>query len=220
MITPAKRFVHYSLSIGAMELLPNGRRLKSGRLSPYFFNSGLFNTGCALEVLIDIYTPLCVDIKKPVIFGPAYKGIPLASGIATALWREKGIDAGYAHDRKEVKDHGEGGKLVGCELAGRNVIVVDDVMTTSGSLTNAVEFVRFCNGKARRCIIGFDRQEKGVSSNLSAVQFFEKMTGVPVVTGATLQDLVEVLEEDGGNEYAKGPVVLPLIYAYREQYGV
>lgn len=212
--------MRYALFIEAMELLLQGRTLKSGRISPYFFNSGLFNTGLALSNLVKMFVPLCRDVTDPVIFGPAYKGIPLASGVATELWNQLGINAGYAHNRKETKDHGEGGDLVGCPLNERDVIIVDDVITTNGSVTAAVDFVREYGGNVKLCVIAFDRQEKGVTGNLSAVQQFEKATKIPVFAGATLKDLIEVLEEDKGVAFPTGPQILPKIYEYQKQYGV
>lgn len=143
MDTETKKFLEQALKIGAMEIIPQGRPLKSGRISPYFFNSGLFITGASLDVLLHAYWtawdnhPVLSEQEVDVVFGPAYKGIPLAVGLALHVtYEDGGKHLEYAFDRKEEKDHGEGGLLVGATLTGKQVLIVDDVMT-SGEIGRA-----------------------------------------------------------------------------------
>ncbi|MDO8604657.1 MAG: orotate phosphoribosyltransferase [bacterium] len=134
-------FINWALRIGAIELVP--RELKSGRISPYYFNSGLFNTGHTLSTLVQEYTKVIhLNFNPDVIFGPAYKGIPLVAGVAIAL----GNSVGYAFNRKEEKAHGEGGILAGSPLEGKKVLIIDDVMTTGTSSGEAVEIIRANGG--------------------------------------------------------------------------
>ncbi|MFZ2167485.1 MAG: orotate phosphoribosyltransferase [Minisyncoccia bacterium] len=212
--TPAEQFVEYALKIGALELVPEGRKLKSGRISPYFFNSGLFNTGETISKLAEayfaaMYNPFLLDV----IFGPAYKGIPLAVAVAQII----GGDVGYAFNRKEAKDHGEGGIIVGASIRGNNVVIVDDVMTTGTSSGEAVEIIRANGGTPIGCIIAFDRLERGKETDLSAVQEFQRNYGIPVRAAATLADLISVLEK---SEKASDAVALGMILKYRDEYGV
>ncbi|MFA5841638.1 MAG: orotate phosphoribosyltransferase [Candidatus Paceibacterota bacterium] len=218
-LNPAEQFVSYALNIGAMELLPNGRELKSKRISPYFFNSGLFNTGESISNLAKAYAGAINRRPFPrgVIFGPAYKGIPLATAVAQAL----GGKIGYAFNRKEAKDHGEGGVIVGASLKGEEVIIVDDVMTTGTSSGEAVEITIANGGIPIACIIAFDRQERGKEGKLSAVQEFQKNYGIPVYAAATLTDLILFLEktpaESGDDNIGE---IIEKILAYRKEYGV
>lgn len=217
--TFAEAFIAYALGLGAIELLPNGRQLKSGRISPYFFNSGLFNTGESLTNLSKGYAATWEGMQCPeVIFGPAYKGIPLATATAQAM----GGNIGYAFNRKEAKDHGEGGTIVGSSLAGKSVLIVDDVMTTGTSSGEAVEIIRANGGVPIGCVIAFDRQERGKDSTNSAVQEFEKNYGVPVRAAATLSDLIGFLSETASNQHAEPEVgvILGKILAYKNEYGV
>ncbi len=219
---PAQHFLAYALSIGALELLPEGRKLKSGRISPYFFNSGLFNTGRSLLQLADAYLAAIVSHSSPeIVFGPAYKGIPLATAVALKLEERLRVNIGYAFNRKEAKDHGEGGIIVGMPVEGKDVLIVDDVMTTGTSSGEAVEIVRVNGGTAIGCAIAFDRQERGKESDLSAVQEFQGNYGIPVHVAATLSDLISLLERasagDDGDDIAG---ILEKILVYREQYGV
>lgn len=224
--THAEAFIRYAHAIGALEFLPEGRTLKSGRISPYFFNSGLFNTGEALSTLAEGYaaaafgysTPGSVGNFRPdVIFGPAYKGIPLATALAQAM----GGDIGYAFNRKEAKDHGEGGIIVGASLEGKKVLIVDDVMTTGTSSGEAVEIIRANGGLPIGCVIAFDRQERGKESELSAVQEFMRNYEIPVRAAATLSDLIGLMErtpaEGGDDEIGE---MLEKIRAYSKEYGV
>jgi orotate phosphoribosyltransferase len=212
----AETFVAYALGIGALELLPEGRKLKSGRISPYFFNSGLFNTGDTVSNLARAYAAAASEFTPEVVFGPAYKGIPLATAVAQAI----GGNVGYAFNRKEAKDHGEGGIIVGMPLEGKDVLIVDDVMTTGGSADEAAEIIMKNGGNLIGCIIAFDRQERSKEGLLSAVQEFEQ-NWVPVRAAATLADLIAYLRripaESGDDEVGE---MFEKILAYRKEYGV
>ncbi|OGZ62456.1 MAG: orotate phosphoribosyltransferase [Candidatus Staskawiczbacteria bacterium RIFCSPHIGHO2_02_FULL_34_10] len=209
----AASFISYALSIGAIELIPKGRMLKSGRISPYFFNSGLFNKGESMYKLAIAYTDVIYKHFLPdVVFGPSYKG----SAIAVAVAMTMGGEVGYAYNRKEAKDHGEGGIIIGDSLYyEKKVCLVDDVMTTGDSLIEALGIVRKGGGIPIGCVIAFDRQERGKDSNLSAVQEFEAKYKIPVFAAATLDDLIEVLEKD-----EKMSSILIKILDYKQQYGV
>ncbi len=217
----AQHFLLYALSIGALEFVPEGRKLKSGRMSPYFFNSGLFYTAVSVGQLAEAYVATLGRLPSvttgDVLFGPAYKGIPLVVATADAALRILKINLSFAFDRKEAKDHGEGGLLVGAPLKGQRVVVQDDVMTNGTSSGQAVEMVRVAGGTVIGCVIAFDRQEKGKESDLSAVQEFEKNYDIPVYAVATLADLIEFLEQVLHPMSAK---MLPKILAYQAQYGV
>ncbi len=214
-----EEFLRYALEIGAIEIVPEGRKLKSGRLSPYFFNSGLFTDGEALCELVNAYSkafeahPLlgAQDNLPEVVFGPAYKGIPLAIGFS--LYGIDGYYLGWAFNRKEEKDHGDGGTLVGASMEGKKVLIIDDVITSGMSSAEAVEIVKAAGGTPIGVLIAFDRQEVGQDGKLSAVQEFEQKFGLPVAAAATLQDLITYLE------YNDHPV-LESIIGYRRQYGV
>lgn len=220
----SREFVQYALSIGALELVPEGRKLKSGRISPYFFNSGLFNTGDSLSRLAGAYAAAVYrDGRRPdVIFGPAYKGIPLVSAVAVTL----GNSIEYAFNRKEEKDHGEGGLIVGKSFEGKTVTILDDVMTTGASIIEAAEIIRGNGGMPVGCVIAFDRQER-VDGELSAVQEFEQKHHIPVQAAATLDDLIWVLNDqlendeqlDDLQQFRVG-LLLEKILAYKAQYGV
>lgn len=211
-------FIQYALKIGAIELVPGGRRLKSGRMSPYFFNSGLFNTGETMSELVRAYAIYAQGFasEAEVVFGPAYKGIPLA--VALALVYGDGV--GFAFNRKEEKTHGDGGTIVGASLAGKKVVVVDDVMTTGTSSSEAVEIVRAHGGTVIACVIAFDRQERGNESELSAVQEFEQKYNIPVYAVATLNGLISVLKntpaESGDDAVGE---ILEEIIEYQDRYG-
>lgn len=217
-----EKFLVYALYIGACELVPEGRKLKSGRISPIFFNSGLFSSGKKLAHLIDAYVVAAMHEKFEcdVVFGPAYKGIPLATAFSLALSRKFDKDVGYAFNRKEAKDHGEGGTIIGASLEGKKVVIIDDVMTTGTSSGEAVEIIRANVGNPVSVVIAFDRQERG-TSNLSAVQEFEKTYKIPVRAAAKLENLISLLKEWTENEGDQGyGKALKEILAYREKYGV
>ena len=189
--------------------------LKSGRRSPYFFNSGLFNSGAALARLGEFYARAIHDsgVEYDMLFGPAYKGIPLASAVAIALAEHHNHDVPYCFNRKEAKEHGEGGITFGAPLAGR-VLIIDDVISAGTSVNLSVELIRDAGATPAGVAISLDRQECG-SGGLSAVQEVEQRHGLKVITIATLADLVGYLEKLP--EYADR---LEMIAAYRKEYGV
>ena len=189
--------------------------LKSGRVSPYFFNAGLFNTGKALADLGKSYAAALVDknLDYDVLFGPAYKGIPLVSTLAVALSVDHDINKPYAFNRKEVKDHGEGGSIVGAALEGK-VLIVDDVITAGTAIREAVDIIGSEGGEASAVLIALDRQEKGKAEK-SAIQEVQDDYGIPVSSIITMTDLIDYLETD---DRFKDHLVA--MKAYRDEYGV
>ncbi|QYJ89663.1 orotate phosphoribosyltransferase [Shewanella halotolerans] len=189
--------------------------LKSGRTSPYFFNAGLFNTGRDLARLGRFYAAALVDsgIEYDLLFGPAYKGIPIATTTAVALCDHHDIDMPYCFNRKEKKDHGEGGSLVGSELKGR-VMLVDDVITAGTAIRESMEIIEAHNAELAGVLIALDRQEKG-KGELSAIQEVERDFGCNIVSIIKLEDLINYLSEKPGME-----AQLAAVSAYRDQYGI
>lgn len=189
-------------------------KTKAGRLSPYFFNAGLFNDGASLGRLCDFYARaiLASGLAVDVLFGPAYKGIALAAGTAIAL-ASHGRNLPYCYNRKEAKDHGEGGTLVGAPLAGR-VLIVDDVISAGTSVRESVELIRGAGAAPAGVLIALDRQERGQGA-LSAVQEVERDYGIRVVSVAALADLIAFLA--GNPELERN---LDAVNAYRLQYGI
>lgn len=190
--------------------------LKSGRISPYFFNAGAFDSGAALAALGRCYARCIVDagVEFDVLLGPAYKGIPLAAATAVALADAHGRDVPFAYNRKEAKAHGEGGNLVGAPLAGR-VLVIDDVITAGTAVREVIGLIEAAGAALAGVVIGLDRQERG-SGELSAVQEVERTSGAPVFGIITLADLIEYLQASGA-----GPAgALVNMQDYRSRYGV
>jgi len=189
-------------------------KTKAGRLSPYFFNAGLFNDGESLMRLGEFYAAAILKsgVQFDMLFGPAYKGITLAASISIALARQ-GHNFPYAYNRKEAKDHGEGGTIVGAPLQGR-VLIVDDVISAGTSVRESVEMIKAAGATPAGVAIAIDRQERGLGE-LSAVQEVEKDSGMPVIKIATLADLIAFL--DGAADLAEHK---PAVQAYRSQYGV
>ncbi|UCB55877.1 MAG: orotate phosphoribosyltransferase [Thiotrichales bacterium] len=189
--------------------------LKSGRISPYFFNAGLFNTGKALAELGSCYAQCIVEqqLDFDVLFGPAYKGIPLVAAIAVALSIEHGTDKPYAFNRKEAKDHGEGGSIVGAKVQGR-VLIVDDVITAGTAIREAVEIIAAEGGRTSSILIALDRQEKGREA-LSAIQEVQRDYAVSVHSIITMEDLIAYIQTD--KNYSQH---LDAMQAYRDQYGI
>lgn len=189
--------------------------LKSGRQSPYFFNAGLFNTGKVLARLGQFYAQAIVDsgIEFDVLFGPAYKGIPLAAACSIALAEHHNINTPYAFNRKEAKAHGEGGNIVGAELQGR-ILIIDDVMTAGTAIRESMQIIKAANAEAAGVIIALDRQEKG-QGELSAVQEVEQQNHIPVLNIITLDNLIAYLQHE--NTHLQN---LDAMLAYRQQYGV
>jgi orotate phosphoribosyltransferase len=189
--------------------------LKSGRISPYFFNAGLFNTGRDLARLGRFYAAALVDsgIEHDLLFGPAYKGIPIATTTAVALCEHHNIDIPYCFNRKEKKEHGEGGSLVGSELKGR-VMLVDDVITAGTAIRESMEIIAAHEAELAGVLIALDRQEKG-KGELSAIQEVERDFGCEIVSIIKLSDLINYLSEKPGME-----AQLDSVSAYRDQYGI
>jgi orotate phosphoribosyltransferase len=189
-------------------------KTKAGRLSPYFFNAGLFNDGESLMKLGEFYAAAILKsgVQFDMLFGPAYKGITLAASISIALARQ-GHNLPYAYNRKEAKDHGEGGTIVGAPLQGR-VLIVDDVISAGTSVRESVEMIKAAGATPAGVAIAIDRQERGLGE-LSAVQEVEKDSGMPVIKIATLANLIAFL--DGAADLAEHK---PAVQAYRSQYGV
>ncbi|ARD39903.1 orotate phosphoribosyltransferase [Edwardsiella ictaluri] len=208
-----RRFIEFALS---KQVLKFGEfTLKSGRTSPYFFNAGLFNTGRDLALLGRFYAEALVEsgIAFDVLFGPAYKGIPIATTTAVALAEHHDRDMPYCFNRKEAKDHGEGGTLVGSALAGR-VMLVDDVITAGTAIRESMSIIQANGAALAGVLISLDRQERG-RGELSAIQEVERDYGCRVISIITLGDLIHYLEEQP--EMAQH---LAAVKAYRARYGV
>ena len=192
--------------------------LKSGRESPYFFNAGLFSDGEAIAVLGRCYAAAIVrsGIGFDMLFGPAYKGIPLVAATAGALYEHHGRSVPYAFNRKEAKAHGEGGMLIGARLAG-SVLVIDDVVTAGTAVRESLSLIRNTGAQPVGCVFALDRQERG-QGTLSATQEIEREHGVKTVSVLTLADLIEALSRPGGPAISAGQ--LAALQEYRERYGV
>ena len=208
-----KEFIDLALELGVLRF--GEFTLKSGRVSPYFFNAGLFNTGYAAARLGRFYAAAIAesDVKFDMIFGPAYKGIPLAALTAASLAEHYDIDVPYCYNRKEAKAHGEGGSVVGAPLRGR-VLIVDDVITAGTAVRDAYRLITSSGADIAGLAISLDRQERGQGS-LSAVQELKSSLGIPVISIVQLDDLIDILEESA--DYAE---YLEAVLAYRRKYGV
>lgn len=208
-----REFIEFALE---KEVLKFGEfTLKSGRTSPYFFNAGLFNTGRDLSRLGRFYAAALVDsgIEYDVVFGPAYKGIPIATTTVVALNDHHDIDAPYCFNRKEKKDHGEGGSLVGSALEGR-IVLVDDVITAGTAIRESMDIIQAHNAELSGVLIALDRQEKG-KGELSAIQEIERDYGCKVLSIVTLADLVTFLADKPEMQQH-----LETVKTYRENYGI
>ncbi len=208
-----QEFIDLALEVGVLRF--GQFKLKSGRNSPYFFNSGLFNTGYSAAKLGRTYAAavMASGIKFDMLFGPAYKGIPLVSLTAAALAEQHGRDLPFCFNRKEIKDHGEGGAIVGAPVSGR-VLILDDVITAGTAIRETVTLIRQAGGEPAGVVLALDRQERG-NGELSAIQEVEQTIGIPVASIIRLDDLVEHLE--ASKEHRQ---FLPLVQDYRERYGV
>jgi orotate phosphoribosyltransferase len=208
----SREFIAFACELGVLRF--GEFKTKAGRLSPYFFNAGLFNDGVSLARLGDFYARriMAAGLRFDVLFGPAYKGIPLAAATAMALARQ-GHNTAYAYNRKEAKDHGEGGALVGAPLEGR-VLIIDDVITAGTSVRESMELIRAAGATPAAVLIALDRQERG-QGELSAVQEVERNFGIPVVSVASLTDLIDYLS---GHPELENK--LAAVHAYRALYGI
>ncbi|MCX7164167.1 MAG: orotate phosphoribosyltransferase [Betaproteobacteria bacterium] len=208
----SREFIAFACGLGVLRF--GEFKTKAGRLSPYFFNAGLFSDGASLSRLSDFYARRIVaaGVKFDVLFGPAYKGIPLAAGAAMAL-AGLGRNTPYAYNRKEAKDHGEGGTLVGAPLKGR-VLIIDDVISAGTSVRESVDLIRDAGATPAAVVIALDRQERG-QSTLSAVQEVEQNYGIPVISVASLTDLVDYLSGHPELEHK-----LAAVREYRARYGI
>jgi len=206
-------FIRFAIDRGVLRF--GEFTLKSGRTSPYFFNAGLFNTGSALAELGRCYAAAIVDskISFDVLFGPAYKGIPLAATTAVALADQHQLDVPWCFNRKEAKDHGEGGSLVGAPLAG-DVLIIDDVITAGTAIREVMQIINAQQAKAAGVLIALNREERG-NGELSAIQEVERDFGIPVVSIVSLTQVLEFLADDPQLKQH-----LPAVEAYRAQYGI
>lgn len=186
-------FIQFAIEHGVLQF--GEFTLKSGRVSPYFFNAGLFNDGHALEVLSKFYAQAIIDSKVEfdMLFGPAYKGIPLVTAVAMTLAREHKHNVPYAFNRKEAKKYGDGGQIVGAPLCGK-VLIIDDVITAGTAINEASNIIIASGGQPIGVVIAFDRQERGKNENLSAVAAVEQQLGVNVTAVAKADELIEYAE--------------------------
>jgi orotate phosphoribosyltransferase len=208
-----REFIELALELGVLRF--GEFTLKSGRVSPYFFNAGLFNTGYAAAKLGRFYAEAIAqsDMQFDMLFGPAYKGIPLATLAAASLAEQHDIDVPYAFNRKEAKAHGEGGSIVGAPLSG-GVLIVDDVITAGTAVREAYRIISAAGAEVTGLVISLDRQERG-QGPYSAVQELKQSLDIPVVSIVQLDDLITLLEESSEYEEFLDPVL-----SYRKQYGV
>jgi orotate phosphoribosyltransferase len=211
MLNYQNEFITYSLECGVLKF--GEFLLKSGRTSPYFFNTGLFNTGEKLGKLGEFYARALIQsgLKPEMLYGPAYKGIPLVCATSIAYAKLAGIDIPYVFNRKEAKDHGEGGELVGATLSG-NVMIVDDVITAGTSVRESVELILRADALPGGVLIALDRQEKA-QSGLSAVQEVTECFKIPVISIIALENIIDYIETHATGE-------LEAIIGYRKRYGI
>lgn len=221
-----KAFVVFLVENGIITFSNEGFRLKSGRISPHFANFGSFNTGKLLNDLSRFYAEKIISERLntfDVLFGPAYKGIPLVSATSVTLSYLSGRSDGYpwAFNRKEMKDHGEGGSIVGAPLGGQQVLIIDDVITAGTAIGEAIEIIRANGGMPIGVVIAFDRMERGKEGSLSAVQEVREKYGIPVYPIATLDDLLSYLDRlpsESGDDIPGE--MAERIRTYQREYGV
>ena len=208
-----KEFLTFALEAGALGF--GEFTLKSGRQSPYFFNTGLFNSGERLRRVGEFYAAAVIDSAQhfDMLFGPAYKGIPLVSAAAVALAANHGRDVPFSFNRKEIKDHGEGGNVVGAPLEG-DVAILDDVISAGTSIGESIDIIRAGGARPVAVFIALDRQERGREGSLSAVREVEALYGIPVHAIATLETLLEYLKRE-----ARYGEHLAALERYRDEYG-
>ena len=207
-----KDFLDFTLETGVLKF--GEFTLKSGRVSPYFFNAGLFNTGSHLSELGKFYAQAieASGLKFDVLFGPAYKGIPLASAASIALNDRFNQSVPYSFNRKEVKDHGEGGSIVGHALEGE-ILIIDDVITAGTAIREAQDIINNCGANAKGAIVALDRQEKG-QGELSAIQEVEQVFGITVLSIINLSHIIDYLRSSNDSK------ILTDIERYRSQFGI
>jgi len=211
MLAYQKEFITYALNCGVLKF--GNFQLKSGRSSPYFFNTGLFDTGLKLEKLGQFYARALFQsgVKPDILYGPAYKGIPLVCTTSIAYARLTSEDIPFAFNRKEAKDHGEGGLVVGSALQG-NVIIVDDVITAGTSVRESVEIIKNAHAQPAGVLIALDRQEKG-QNNISAIEEVKLNYKMPVIPIITLTNIIDFLSDDKST-------LLDAIKEYQRLYGI
>ena len=198
--------------------------LKSGRISPYFFNAGMFRTGQAFYHLGQFYADAILEAKKQglefdILFGPAYKGIQLATCASIGLHVKAELNIPVCFNRKEAKDHGEGGIMVGESIKDKRLVMIDDVITAGTTVRQSIDLIKEQGGKLVGIIIALNRQEKGLESNLSAIQEVEKNLGIPVISIITRDNLIEYLDKNAA-QLPQAKTHLGQLKQYREQYGV
>ena len=220
MQTHQKEFIELALARNALRF--GEFTLKSGRISPYFFNAGAFDDGASLAVLGRCYAA-AIEASRldfDMLFGPAYKGIPLAATTAASLYSVHGRNLPYAFNRKEAKEHGEGGRIVGRALAGR-VLIIDDVITAGTAIRESIEIIRSAGAIPAVVALALDRQERGRDASgqdlaESAVQEVQRLYGIPCISILTLEGLIESIRQGGEG---LPPTALPAMEAYRSRYG-
>ena len=207
-----KDFVDFTLETGVLKF--GEFTLKSGRISPYFFNAGLFNKGSHLSELGKFYAQAieASALKFDVLFGPAYKGIPLAAAASIALNDSFNHNVPYSFNRKEAKDHGEGGSIVGHPLEG-NILIIDDVITAGTAIREAQDIIQNCGANVKGVIVALDRQEKG-KGELSAIQEVEQIFGITVLSIINLSHIIDYLKTSDDSK------ILAKIESYRSLYGI
>jgi orotate phosphoribosyltransferase len=210
------QFIEFVMQTGVLKL--GEFTLKSGRVSPYFFNAGLFNTGAQLATLAQAYAQTIQqsNIAFDVLFGPAYKGIPLAATTSVALALNHHMDKPYAFNRKEAKTHGEGGQIVGHPLQG-HVLIIDDVITAGTAIREAMDIIERQGAQPAGVVVALDRMEKGQGS-LSAIQEVQQQYGIPVVSIINLNDIIHYLAHHSKDPEA--PRYLAAMQSYRQHYGI
>jgi orotate phosphoribosyltransferase len=222
-MTVAAQFIQFALTQNVLKF--GAFKTKAGRISPYFFNAGLFNDGASLLALANAYADVLLEKRAEgfefdLLFGPAYKGITLASATAMAL-AQKGVNTSYAYNRKEAKDHGEGGVLVGADMAGKRVVIIDDVISAGTSVRESVRMIQAAGATPAAVLIALDRMEKsGTAEDVgqySAVQSVQQEFDLPVFAIATLADLMAFLHESDNQQLVQHKAN---VAQYREKYGI
>ncbi|MDA0911526.1 MAG: orotate phosphoribosyltransferase [Proteobacteria bacterium] len=208
----------FDVAIEASALKFGEFTLKSGRISPYFFNAGLFNHGKTLHQLAECYAAKLIEVNTQfdVLFGPAYKGISLAALVTSILYSRYGKDVGFCYNRKEKKNHGEGGVLVGADIKDKKVLIIDDVITAGTAIKEAIEIIKNHGGSIEGVCVALDRQEVAPNEEISAVQMVEKAYEFPVYAIGNLSDLIAYLKVKGQIEHE----LIERMKAYQQKYSV